>query len=127
MTGSGITPGPWKLHEGQTTRARIVQADNHSLCVAEMPQVADDWGLIDEDEMEVWRANARAIAAVPEMIEALEVMEKEAGWRGTGANSAEIFYCEYCKEAHEHWGRIPHTAACPITKVATALAKARGE
>ena len=53
------------------------------MCVAEMPRVADDWGLIDE--WDAWYANARAIAAVPEMIEAL-------GGHGKGSGLA------------RHWG-----------------------
>ena len=37
-------------------------------------------------------SHAPLIAAAPEMYQALEVMEKGAGWRGRGPDDAESFY-----------------------------------
>ena len=64
--------------------------------------------------------------AIPETIKALERVKEQAGWRGDGENP-DIFYCEFCKAAHEDCFLILHTEACVMTQVEAALAKARGE
>ena len=73
MAVLGITPGPWALREWRRAPAQIVQADNRSLCIVEMPHWSDHSNSCVS--WEAWTANARAIAAVPEMIEALEAVK----------------------------------------------------
>ena len=71
-------------------------------------------------------ADARQMAASPEMRAALERVKEQAGWRGKGENP-DIFYCEFCKATHEDSSLILHTEACAMTQVEAALAKARGK
>ena len=68
----GITPGPWAVDESYRSKARIVQAADVRQCIAEMPPPLDPWWGGSRKER---ITNARAIAAVPEMIEALEVVQ----------------------------------------------------
>ena len=72
MTTEEITPGPWELQEEFTRRARIVPARipdtfDSNICIVEMPQWKDAWRELS--------ANAHAIAAVPEMLKALEALQ----------------------------------------------------
>ena len=85
--------------------------------------LAFNWTSERAKSTELRRPYAHLIAAAPEMYQALEVMEKEAGWRRHGGElSAEIFYCEYCIGVDMSIVivfRIQRPA--PITKVAAAL------
>ena len=59
------TPGPYKVFIQSTTQLRVIAAYNKSICIADMPQWAD----------ENWQeryANAQLLAAAPVMFQALK-------------------------------------------------------
>jgi hypothetical protein len=64
QTSSAYTPGPWKW----LNHSEIVVDDAHETFIAEV-----------FDEHEEWRANARLIAAAPELLKACE--QQHANWR----------------------------------------------
>ena len=60
------TPGPWKAAESSTMGAAIVGNLEDERVIAEIVWNYEEVGWTDEDE-----ANARLIAAAPELLEAL--------------------------------------------------------
>ena len=56
-----------------------------------------------------------------ELAKALEKLLPEIGWRGVHASSNDLFQCEFCKEEHEDYVRLPHTDNCPVTSARAAL------
>ena len=64
------TPGPWRLYQGPLL---YVEADNHVGPIAELRSRLD-YGRMHPLVAETRDANARLIAAAPELLEALKAM-----------------------------------------------------
>lgn len=84
MSGAAFTPGPWHYGDEDESVVGVHYVDVHAgeYCTAsyrctasvEGPFVDGEFGPLDEET----RANARLIAAAPELYEALEALVKEA-------------------------------------------------
>lgn len=109
--GSKHTKGPWSVVEQWMTGATIRANADKPLYTL----VATAHGAIfagpPYDEM---LANARLIAAAPELLEALERVEQRARESGE---------CPFCHQPPE----VGCAPACPLTAARTAIKKARGE
>ncbi len=68
-----------------------------------------------------------ATASHAALVTALEKLIEQIGWRGSGADDREIFYCEFCKGSHIDGDLIEHNPKCPIYLARAALATAKGE
>lgn len=79
---SGYTPGPWKLsHGGLPGDAGFSIASNNAL--AENVKItAECWPctIVSEEHRQELFANARLIAAAPEMLEALVGLREDINW-----------------------------------------------
>jgi hypothetical protein len=66
-----------------------------------------------------------------EVIERLLTDEREkfrelvndSGFHGNGEHDTEIYYCEHCKQSHEHFAKIPHKQDCIVAKARILLGK----
>lgn len=94
------TPGPWHVNTLEVVPLSIHAAHGHVATVST--------GSMGECELEECEANARLIAAAPEMIHALELAHVALARRGCGCD------CE----------NMP--APCVMCAVETAIAKAKG-
>jgi hypothetical protein len=105
----GFTPGPWHYRPNEWDDWGVVKADRFTICQARA------WNAIDEETLAQHRkagtdpceANARLIAAAPDLYEALE-MVRDAD--------------EDC-----HKDGLPTIPPAARQKIDAALAKARGE
>jgi hypothetical protein len=110
------TPGPWKIVYSDGSGPEYITASNQSIatlrwgcsCCKDTPDSFDD---MSEEE----QANARLIAAAPELLEALE-----------------FCYTWLENMRHEFRGKVPMSPHMPrpdmgLSDVAAAIAKARGE
>ena len=92
------TPGPWRIEEWEfklRPNAPMILAKQDAIC-----EVMDLWCM--NDRAEERDANARLIAAAPDLYEALELARKSLRFAAPGQNRA-------------------------LAKIEAALAKARGE
>lgn len=75
------TPGPWRPHfseRAEDYRVCATGADGDCICcVALMGNLGED-GKWDEATLEEWKANARLIAAAPDMLAALKRVQEYA-------------------------------------------------
>ena len=62
-----------------------------------------------------------------EMKDAMEKLLDQSGWRGSGENDREIYYCEHCKASNADCSKIEHTADCLITSALAALSPDKDE
>ncbi len=102
------TPGPWAYMEGDAARfesSRISRADDREFTIA---LVNCEW--LNKSQREQDIANARLIAAAPDLLEAL----KHHQWAGYGG-----YTCPACDQTK----RDDHRPNCEI---AAAIAKAKG-
>ena len=92
------TPGPWKAQDESNYSAPIIEGDGRP--------VAEVYG----DGLEQRKANARLIAAAPDLLEALKTLFRE------------------CAMVHKHWGENCNQAAADaaVTKANAAIFKAEG-
>jgi len=105
MPNDKFTPGPWKVGDEATAIITIECSDGREDCV-----LAEIENCGKEDE-----ANARLIAAAPELKEALfELLKAVRDWQGGDT------VCVYCGFIQS----INHKPDCVITKAVAALAKA---
>ena len=96
------TPGPWKLHRTRSRFGLNVVAERGASCICEMPSWDDEY--IPERD-----ANARLIAAAPEMLEALE---------SAAAHCTDILH-------DPKWHPVRH---CPVLdQIQSVIAKAKGK
>ncbi len=68
--GDKFTPGPWKVFHASTVRQLGIEADDVSIIVWGNENEPDMGVQPDNDPETMW-ANARLIAAAPELVEAL--------------------------------------------------------
>lgn len=101
------TPGPWKYHE--ELGAQFSMVGNSDYVVAGIPN--ETWTGC-EDDLPIQRANARLIAAAPDLLEALE----------TAASHVCSLLCPSVKRTGEEW---THSKECE--QVRAAIAKAKGK
>ena len=80
----------------------------------------------DGDQWQTAEANARLIAAAPELLYALQVVSEKSGMHGIGLDP-DRFYCEFCGFSHLDYTKIEHTPFCVMTGVREAIAKAGGD
>ena len=125
------TPGPWQLSSESPT---IIKQDMSLIGLPDGGVLIGSacghessgfYPTLDESE-----ANARLIAAAPELLEALEDLigpedDPKAGWRGW-TPSTEMFRCEFCGQEDLDCCRIQHDDRCPIKAARAAIAKATG-
>jgi len=104
MTGAKHTPGPW-VYEALSDEVISLSAGT----VCRPPNIAD------EDEQAQWRTDAAALAAVPELIDALAPWAEDP--------------CACFADPPSEAGRADcECVMCERTRMArSALAKARGE
>src|SRR3954470_21764103 len=62
-----------------------------------------------------------------QLLEALEVVTEQIGWRGDGEHATDIFYCEGCQESHSDYTKIAHLPECFVLKVRAAISAAKGK
>lgn len=110
-----FTPGPWRVRTG--TFGDVVDANNAAVAIAQVRN--DDAGnYVNGSGQPVRQANARLIAAAPELYEALEVILEEPHG------------CPFCDSGILRTPNNPaksHTENCGYYRARLALAKARGE
>ena len=70
-----FTPGPWKITECLDLWVESVAEDENGATVA-IAHCGDIHWLDYEAKQQVWEANARLIAAAPDMLTALELCER---------------------------------------------------
>jgi hypothetical protein len=101
------TPGPWRATAWGETISIDSPHGNYSGIARLNFSGNADYGIPPQLET----ANARLIAAAPDMLEALESLFEE------------------CAMVHKHWGEGNNTekAAAAISKAQAAIRKARGE
>lgn len=115
------TPGPWTAGEpfesfpGAELRFHISQAEGapytqHYSDVANL--LAET---IPGEKLDIQRANARLIAAAPDLLEALESLEREGWLKHIEARAATVPGSDVASDILNH-----------IAKVRAAIAKARG-
>jgi hypothetical protein len=107
-----FTPGPWKIAYSDGSGPEYITASNQSIatlrwgcsCCKDTPDSFDD---MSEEE----QANARLIAAAPELLQALESLY------------------EHCAMVHKHWGEGSNQRQADeaIKAAQAAIKKARGE
>lgn len=128
------TPGPWSPAFYTVTPEMLerftVGSVHHAVAVNDRPQEPN--GLLvalcgDEDGLDSQSAaDARLIAAAPEMLEALQGVLDQIGdcfrdvWRNNDHDTEH--YCPICNELNGH-----HDDSCSIPSVIAAIKKARGE
>ncbi len=85
----GHTPGPWLYRPSEDDDWGIVRTQpdvgrflGGIICQARDPDAADPLTLAKhrESKTDPWEANARLIAAAPELLRVLELMNAEYGW-----------------------------------------------
>ena len=104
------TPGPWLPEFGEAARVRAQQDGGQ---VAIMMNLKGQFGLAGRRTVEEVEANARLIAAAPDLLEALIEVTATLAWNAHGE----------CRALHE--GPImPSSQAVEVAKVA--IAKATG-
>lgn len=70
--------------------------------------------------------NARADDdLVTALVEALEKVNEQCGWRGSGEKDMDQFYCEHCGQTHVDSDLIDHDIDCIMTTVKAAIARAK--
>lgn len=126
---NAITPGPWFVAPQKThfTIQRRLGADGYGDTLAEVVY----WSrpAPHQPSREQAEANARAIAAVPDLIDAAEALDAWAIANGLTTSS----YCEFCDshapkdEPGNITGPVLHDDDCPLALARAALARARGE
>lgn len=117
------TKGPWKQSLPDDTA--IIGADGWPVCETGVHQDYDE-------HFERMEADARLIAAAPELFEALQALvgpqdDPLVGWGGHAQTSNEHFRCEFCHEEDVDCTKVPHKDDCPVVKARAVLAKATGE
>lgn len=134
----GFTPGPWGVVEtfGQPLVSKLAASGiGWEGMIASVD--AGDYARSRTEGL----ANAALIALSPQMaaeirrqravIEtlcgALDEALPEMGFRGSGENDTNIFYCEHCGASHEAYDDIEHAENCVIVRLRAALSTARGE
>src|SRR5262245_5036653 len=105
MNESKHTPGPWENGPFDVYSKADIEDGGNIVC--EAPQ---DW----EDSMYRWEANARLIAAAPELLEACE-----AGFRAL----YDLIQSEFATSSNPH----PADSDPDVALLRAAIAKARGE
>lgn len=80
MTAFKGTPGPWSYRSQQHDDWGVVRAGRYYICQAKDPKVwsEDDFNAHRRAKTDPWEANARLIAAAPELLEAADRLCK--GW-----------------------------------------------
>jgi hypothetical protein len=117
------TPGPWQAVEGKTTGRMVITPNARTKATRIVAHI----GGPDRD------ANARLIAAAPELLEALvellgiDRMNENIGWRGPTPSDPNLFQCEFCGSEHDDCTLIDHKYDCAIVEARAAIAKAKGE
>ena len=120
------TPGPWYYAENTefgSTRFYIAQAEGAEFT----PHYSDVATVYAEtcsgDEMPIQEANARLIAAAPELLEALEsAIDSDGGTHYDGEDD-EVGERSCCGEVSYK----PHLHDCWVVKARAAIAKAKGQ
>lgn len=117
------TPGPWRLvdirHQKNGHIRIFTDASGHYSRIAEVMHQSQEC-----------EANARLIAAAPEMLEALETLRKAVVslvWEPMGetGDESDWFVCALCNARTR--GSTGHTSDCPMSKAQAAIRKAKGE
>lgn len=75
-SGQPHTPGPWRVTE---THTRYIQAEGHLGPLAELRSRLDYPGM-DPRVAQTLDANARLMAAAPELLEALKLIPQSSEW-----------------------------------------------
>ena len=126
---SDHTPGPWTYEADPEDLGGFVLTLGD---VTERTQVEQEIeyaeGLFPEDG-DQWRtaeANARLIAAAPDLLYGLQVVSEQSGHHGHG-DDPDRFYCEFCEASHLDYTRIKHSKFCVMTGVREAIANAGGD
>ena len=121
---TGHTPGPWTVdHEriGPWGEPVALLCDSHapeSGTIVEWPRFGE---VVDDEENE---ANARLIAASPDLLEALETIVRTLGVCGIGlCNDNCIDHCYDRAILHGHQGHIAGAYAQCVAEQAIAKAK----
>lgn len=105
------TPGPW------TKVRREIRAEAHSEAAGTTIATVED---LDTHDGEEYRANARLIAAAPDLLKALRELMTEHPYDFTRVDECECGeYVDYVPEAGE-------PASCRHTRARAAIAKATG-
>ena len=100
------TPGPWRWSQNPYGGARV---ETQSVGIADVLSRAG----VPHPVQESCAANARLIAAAPELLEALERVERRARESGE---------CPLCRQPPE----VGCAPECPLTAARAAIAKATG-
>ncbi len=93
MTQAAHTPGPWAYRPDTHDDWGTVRAGRYHICQARDPRYVDDEYLRQcrVERRDPWEANARLIAAAPELLFALEnLLAVKNGEGGTMFDSDEI-------------------------------------
>lgn len=114
------TPGPWTLVTAENSPPCIIARGKHDICV--MAGAGSNEGVM---------ADARLIAAAPELLEALKRLcgtpeDPNIGWRGTDGTDR-LFACEFCGAFHEDCALIEHKPDCHVVHAFAAIAKVTKE
>jgi hypothetical protein len=114
MTKAKHTPGPWEYRPTKYHDWGTVCVDGFVLCQAREPKTVMDAEFLNEHRRngtDPWEANARLIAAAPDLLEALEAMLSHTnGW-----DEAQL---------RKRWGE---QVVAEILAARAAIAKAKGE
>lgn len=123
MSELKATPGPWCYRPHEYDDWGVVKAGYFTICQARDPLALEDDILNRHrrEKTDPWAANARLIAAAPELYEAADLLEKaETAW----ANCDD---CEGVERIPELCGECFPLFDEARLKRRAALAKARGE
>jgi hypothetical protein len=135
------TPGPWIADSVNTQDDAVTavwQNDGRSDYYLRTSQVCECFWDSGEDldigdnrpvSLAEAEANAKLIAAAPELLEALQFLtgptdDPVIGWRGSQPSANNIFACEFCGAEHLDCTLILHADDCFITRARAAIAKA---
>lgn len=125
MSGAKHTPGPWEVYEKQI--ARKAPAKGHSIqrCIgtayehpqlrAPAPVVTLAFGLVERPYISISEANARLIAAAPEMLAVVEIIADR---------KCENYGHITCLDPLP--GALPDPSPCPPCRARAAIARATG-
>lgn len=124
------TPGPWQrcCQNKPRTCGYIFSADGQAY-LAKVLELGDGVDPVCNDQDR--EANARLIAAAPDLLEALKRIERMIGWCGHINDDAKLsdppLRCEYCHgQAIIDENEVEHVEGCPVLAVFAAIAKAEG-